>query len=98
MFTDARVTDFPSAPTLIESGYNLTAPSMLGIVGPREMDPTVVESLHVAFRNAMQTEPFKQCAFRFGLRIDYQGPAAYREFIHKLAAGWGPTIRSVATD
>lgn len=98
MFTDTRVPDFAEAPTLIESGFNLVAPSMLGIAGPKDMDPGAVEVLHVAFRNAMQTDLFKQCAYRFGLKVDYRGPAAYREFIQNLANGWGPTIRSVATD
>lgn len=98
MFTDTRVADFSEAPTLIESGFNLVAPSMLGIVGPRDMDPRVVEVLHTAFRNALQTDQFKQCAYRFGLKVDYRGPAAYREFIQNLANSWGPTIRSAATE
>lgn len=98
MFTEARVPDFPDAPTLVEAGFNLTAPSMLGLAGPKGMDPGVVETLHAAFRKAMQTEQFKQCAYRFGLKPDYRDPAAYREFIQGLVSAWGPTIRSVATD
>jgi tripartite-type tricarboxylate transporter receptor subunit TctC len=98
MFTPTRVQDFAQAPTLIESGYDLTAPSMLGIVGPKGMDAAVVETLHNAFRKAMQGEAFTQCAYRFGLKTDYLGPAAYAKFIQGLVNDWAPTIKSVATD
>ena len=98
MFTPTRVQDFASAPTLVESGYNLVAPSMLGIVGPKGMDAAVVETLHGAFHKAMQTEAFTQCAYRFGLKTDYLGPAAYRQFIERLVNDWASTIKSVATD
>jgi tripartite-type tricarboxylate transporter receptor subunit TctC len=98
MFTPSRVQDFAHAPTLTESGYNLVAPSMLGIVGPKGMDAAVVETLHSAFRKAMQSDAFTQCAYRFGLKTDYLAPAAYAKFIQGLVNDWAPTIRSVATD
>ena len=53
-------------------GYDLVAPSILGIAGPAKMDAAIVKKLQDAFHMASQTAEFQSCADQFGLKPDFK--------------------------
>jgi hypothetical protein len=55
-WTPTRLGSAPDAPTLRELGYGMSVTSPYGIVGPKGLDPEVIDILHRAFRKAMQDE------------------------------------------
>ncbi len=97
VFTEARMAGFEDAPTLVEEGYDLVAPSILGLVGPKGMDPTVVAKIDHAFKTAIDTDQFRQCADQFGLKTDYKNAADFTQYIQKTIDKWEPVIKNLDT-
>ena len=52
-FGERRSSRWAQVPTLKELGYGITAMSPYGLVGPRGMDPHIVQTLHDAFKAAL---------------------------------------------
>ncbi|HYN60799.1 MAG TPA: tripartite tricarboxylate transporter substrate binding protein [Rubrivivax sp.] len=52
-FGDTRTKRWPTVPTAKELGYGVVSTSPYGIAGPKGMDPTVVKTLHDAFKQAI---------------------------------------------
>jgi tripartite-type tricarboxylate transporter receptor subunit TctC len=52
-FGERRSSRWAQVPTLKELGYGVTAMSPYGLVGPRGMDPQIVQTLHDAFKAAL---------------------------------------------
>lgn len=96
VFTEERIADFPDAPTLVESGYTLVAPSILGVIGPKGMDPEVVKKIDLAFKRAIDTDTFRNCADQFGLKTDYKDADAFTAYIKKTIDEWSPLIQKIA--
>ncbi|MGB6104290.1 MAG: tripartite tricarboxylate transporter substrate binding protein [Pusillimonas sp.] len=95
VFTDARMAGFDDAPTLVEAGYDLVAPSILGLVGPKGMDQAVVAKIDNAFKAAIDTDQFRQCADQFGLKTDYKDAAAFTQYIQQTIDKWAPVIKNL---
>ncbi|SOY57772.1 tripartite tricarboxylate transporter substrate binding protein [Cupriavidus taiwanensis] len=70
----------PGVPTAIEAGYQVTAPSYIGIVGPKGMDPAVVERVQSAFRKVMQSTEYDALTTRLGMYALYRSAADYRQW------------------
>lgn len=60
MYSEKRLKRWPDAPTLKESGYDITESVPWGIIGPVGMDPVVVKTIHDAFRGAMRDAAFEK--------------------------------------
>lgn len=97
VFTESRMEGFPDAPTLVEAGYDLVAPSILGLVGPKGMDPAVVAKIDGAFKKAIDTDEFRRCADQFGLKTDYKDAAAFTQYIQGTIDKWAPVIKNLDT-
>ena len=95
VFTESRMEGFEDAPTLVEAGYDLVAPSILGLVGPKGMDPAVVEKIDNAFKNAIDTEEFRRCTDQFGLKTDYKDAAQFTQYIQQTIDKWAPVIKEL---
>ncbi|KQV99885.1 hypothetical protein ASC87_19440 [Rhizobacter sp. Root1221] len=52
-FGDKRTKRWPQVPTAKDLGYNVVSTSPYGLVGPKGMDPAVVNVLHDAFKKAL---------------------------------------------
>jgi tripartite-type tricarboxylate transporter receptor subunit TctC len=98
VFTEKRMDGFESAPTLVEEGHNLVAPSILGLVGPKGMDPAVVAKIDDAFKAAIDTEEFRKCADQFGLKTDYKGAADFTKYVQNTIDQWAPVIKDLKAD
>lgn len=95
VFTEERMDGFEQAPTLLEEGYDLVAPSILGLVGPKGMDPAVVAKIDSAFKAAMDTDDFRQCTDQFGLKTDYKDAKVFTKYIQDTIDKWEPVINDL---
>ncbi|SOZ30972.1 conserved hypothetical protein; UPF0065 [Cupriavidus taiwanensis] len=77
---DARLARFKDVPTLKERGYDITASSLVGIVGPRGMDPAVVRKLHDAFFRAAQDPAYLRSLEAIDLEPVHLNSADYTRF------------------
>ncbi|TEA78852.1 Bug family tripartite tricarboxylate transporter substrate binding protein [Allopusillimonas ginsengisoli] len=98
VFTEDRMAGFEDAPTLVEEGYQLVAPSILGLVGPKGMDPAVVAKIDDAFKDAIDSEAFQQCTDQFGLKVDYKNASEFTQYIQGTIDTWAPVIKSLDTN
>jgi tripartite-type tricarboxylate transporter receptor subunit TctC len=67
-------------PTLKELGYDITASSQVGIVGPKGMDPKVVKTLHDAFKKAMRDPAYLKALEANDLEEVYLSSEQYTQF------------------
>ena len=95
VFTEKRMEGFDTAPTLLEEGYELVAPSILGLVGPKGMDPQVVAKIDAAFKAAIDTPEFRQCTDQFGLKTDYKDAQEFTSYIQGTIDTWAPVIKGL---
>jgi len=95
VFTEKRMEGFENASTLVEAGYDLVAPSILGLVGPKGMDPAVVEKIDNAFKTAIDTPEFRQCTDQFGLKTDYKDAGEFTRYIQNTIDTWAPVIKNL---
>jgi tripartite-type tricarboxylate transporter receptor subunit TctC len=58
VFGDKRLKRWPEVPTLRDLGYDIAESSPWGIIGPRGIEPAVVQALHDGFRKAMDDTEF----------------------------------------
>jgi tripartite-type tricarboxylate transporter receptor subunit TctC len=92
---ETRFPRFPDVPTLKELGYQVTASSQVGIVGPRGMDPKVVKVLHDAFRKAARDPLYIQSLERIDLEEVYMGSEDYTKFAHAQYERERATVRQL---
>ncbi len=95
VFTNKRIEEFNQAPTMQEAGFDIVAPSIFGLVGPKGMDPAIVRKVDDAFHHAMSTTAFKNCANQFGLMIDYRNAGDFARHIDNTAVQWGPAAAAL---
>jgi tripartite-type tricarboxylate transporter receptor subunit TctC len=75
-----RFPRFKDVPTLKELGYDITAASQVGIVGPKGMDPKVVRKLHDAFKKATQHPSYIKSLEVIDLEQVYLSSEDYTKF------------------
>jgi tripartite-type tricarboxylate transporter receptor subunit TctC len=83
MATEKRLAKYPDAPTLIERGIDVVGQSPYGIVGPKGMAPEVVDSIYLAFKEAMGEPKVNEYLDKFLQLPWYKSPAEYRAFAEK---------------
>jgi tripartite-type tricarboxylate transporter receptor subunit TctC len=95
VYGEKRMIDFPNVPTLLELGQGITAPSLISIVGPKGLSPQVVETLHGAFKPAMEDPDF----IKMGRQMDqpslYRGPQDLAKYLVTMNDEVGTLIRSL---
>ena len=75
VFEEQRDPVFPDAPTLRELGYDITLGGYFFIIAPKGTPDAVVQTLHDAFKRALESESFQKAAKASGFVVDYRGPA-----------------------
>ncbi len=95
VYTEERMKGF-DAPTLKELGYDLVAPSILGIVGPAKMHPDIVKKLQDVFLKASKTAEFDNCANQFGLKSDFKDSATFGAYVKDTLSQWTPLLKQFA--
>jgi len=83
-FTEKRLEMFPNVPTMKELGYNISGSSIFGIVGPKGLPRERVKILHDAFRQAVESPPFKDLLKKFEAAYDYRDSEGFQKYIEEL--------------
>jgi len=95
VYGEKRMADFPNVPTLLELGQGITAPSLISIIGPKGLSSQVVETLHAAFKKAMEDPDF----IKMGRQMDqpslYRGPQDLAKYLVTMNDEVGTLIRSL---
>jgi tripartite-type tricarboxylate transporter receptor subunit TctC len=92
MATESRVRRYPQAPTLRERGIDVVGWSPYGVVGPRNMAPEVVATLHDAFKKASEEPANIALLERFVQEPWYRDPTSYRAWAEEYHATIKPTM------
>jgi tripartite-type tricarboxylate transporter receptor subunit TctC len=95
VYGEKRMSTFPNAPTLLELGYNITAPSLICIVGPKGLSPQIVETLHGAFKKAMEDPDFIKIGQQMDQPVLYRGPQDLAKHLVEMNEEVGTLIRSL---
>lgn len=78
--TEQRLPKYGQVPTLKEKGINVVGQSPYGLVGPKDLPPAVVQSLHEAFTEATNDPALQPLLDRF-IQVPWRrNPAEYRAF------------------
>jgi tripartite-type tricarboxylate transporter receptor subunit TctC len=86
---------YPNVPTLVELGYNIVAPSIIGIIGPKGLPKDHVKILHDAFYKALQDPGFKNSLKQFDLPLVYRNSEDFGKFLNELYESTGKLIQKV---
>jgi tripartite-type tricarboxylate transporter receptor subunit TctC len=90
-----RFDRFKDVPTLKELGYDITASSQVGIVGPKGMDPKVVKTLHDAFKKAMRDPAYLKALEANDLEEVYLSSEQYTQFAAEQAERERRTVKQL---
>ena len=81
IYANKRSSQFPNVPTLKEAGWDVTTDSIVGIAGPKGMDPAVVRTLQEAFHRATGDEQFQKTLALSGQSVGYMDSPVYTRFV-----------------
>lgn len=72
----------PNIPTFAEIGYDgVSAANFLGIIGPKGIDPKIIQKLQNAFKIAYGDPSFKQMLHTFGMVPTYRDGDSFRQLV-----------------
>jgi tripartite-type tricarboxylate transporter receptor subunit TctC len=80
---ETRMARFPDVPTLMEI-YGMDVPSFSSMGGPKGLPPHVVDTIHKAFKKAMEDPDFINMAKKYDTPIIYRGPEDVTKEVHKV--------------
>jgi len=80
-FGESRSKRWPDVPTMKELGLGVVALSPYGIVGPRGLPSAVVQTLHDAFKAAMQDPSHRDEIAKYDQELLYLGSQDYGRFM-----------------
>lgn len=83
-FGSKRTKRWPEVPTLDELGYKTVSDSPFGLVGPAGMDPAVVNTLHDAFRRALDDTRVRELLDRLDQPVIHMNPAEYTRWARTM--------------
>ncbi len=91
-FGDRRSRRWPQVPTLQELGLGIVAMSPYGLAGPRGLPAPVVQTLHDAFKAAMQEPAHVAELEKYDQELAYLGPQDYGRVMRDTYAAERQTV------
>ena len=87
VFSDRRLKAYPDVPTLREAGYKLGAPTLYGILAPKDTPREVVDALHAAARKVTEKygDQIAQQLSVMGAEVKLLGPEEYAAYLKNQA-------------
>ncbi|HSW06150.1 tripartite tricarboxylate transporter substrate binding protein [Aquabacterium sp.] len=79
-FGEQRTKRWPQVPTAKELGYTVVGNSPYGLVGPKGMDPTIVKTLHDAFKKAMDDPKHAEVLAQLNQDMWYRSGEDYKKW------------------
>jgi tripartite-type tricarboxylate transporter receptor subunit TctC len=95
VYGEKRMIDFPEVPTLLDLGYNITAPSLGSVVGPQGLSPQIVEMLHGAFKKAMDDPDFIKISRQMDMPLVYRGPQDFAKHLREMNEEVGALVSNL---
>jgi len=93
--TPKRVAAAPDVPTMAEAGVpNFELVVYTGILGPKGMDPAIVQRLQTEFARAVQSEDIRRVYANLGADPITTGPEALGEMITRETARYAPLVKA----
>lgn len=92
VYGEKRMRDFPNVPTLLDLGYKIVAPSLISIVGPKGLSPQIAETLHGAFKKAMEDPDFIKMGHQLYQPVVYRGPQELGKHLIEMNEEMGALI------
>lgn len=89
---EKRSPSLPGLPTLIESGYRVTASSWYGVVAPAATPAAIVETLHGSLVRVLNGAPTNARLTELGFEVNASTPAEFAALIRDELALWGKVI------
>lgn len=93
ILTNKRMGQFPSVPTLLDLGYDISAPSILGIAGPKGIAPEVVDKLSKAIEQASKSDELQAIIDKLAMQMSYLDAKAFEADVKKQYTVQGEVIR-----
>jgi len=97
-FGQSRLPSFPEVPTWKELGYNIEMIHPGFWVGPKGMPKGVVDTLHGAFRQAIETPEFKKVMKGLEFPIVYRNPEELSRLMKELTEHYGKLVKAAGLD
>jgi tripartite-type tricarboxylate transporter receptor subunit TctC len=94
VFDAERMDEFPEVPTLRELGYDIVAPSCLGIAGPKGLPEPVVSKLDAAIKKAITNPQFVELMERIMIKIAYLNSEEFGEYIKEIYEQQGKILKA----
>ena len=94
-FDEERNEAFPDAPTLKELGYDIVAPSLLGIAGPAGIPEPIVEKLDQAIKKALDDPKFIDLMKKIKFKIAYLDHKEFRKQLELVYNEQGELIKKI---
>lgn len=97
VFSDKRLKAYPDVPTLREMGYKLGAPTLYGILAPKDTPKEVVDALHGAARKVVEKygDPIAQTLATMGAEVKLLGPEEYGAYLKGQAQLFSAGIKTL---
>jgi len=95
VYADKRLADYPDVPTVKEAGWDVTAPSPIGIAGPAGLPDDVSEILHDAFKKAMQDPNVVKTCSKLQMPMTYEDPEQFKKTIKNMWDYYGAIAEKV---
>lgn len=95
VYGEKRMIDFPNVPTLLELGFGISAPSLISIAGPKGISAQIVETLHGAFKKAMEDPDFLKVSRQLDQPPIYRSPEDLGKHLVKMNEEMGGLIQSL---
>lgn len=93
--SDERVAELPDVPTMKEAGIdNMVVTAWFGLLAPAGTPDDVVNKLHKAAKNALESEDVKARFAAMGGQPGGNTPAEFAKFIEDQQALWADTVKA----
>lgn len=92
-FSEKRDVGSPDVPTMKELGYDIAKDEYLFVALPKATPDSIAQTLHDAFKKAMESESFKKFAREKGLVVKYEGATELRKRLASDYAFYGDLIK-----
>jgi tripartite-type tricarboxylate transporter receptor subunit TctC len=95
-YGEKRMPVYPNVPTLKELGYDMTAePALMSLVGPKGMSAEVVETIHQAFKKAMEDPDFIRVSNQVDQPPFYRSPQDLAKYLVDTHDQLAPLVRTL---
>jgi len=94
IMTGSRMDQFPDVPTLKNLGYDIEAPSILGIAGPKNLPKEAVQRLNAAIKKATQSKELQSIIDKLAMKMTYHNSADFEKNVRENYKLQGDIIRA----